>query len=94
MGISDFKLLARMARPVLSQRDYNASKKLLRERARTFSVFLEAERLEALIREVTYYEDRCAETDAGRTVGWAECVILPELENDGTPHRRWSDRSH
>ena len=94
MGVRDFKPFARMARPILSKRDYTAAKKLLRIRAMTFSVVLEAERLEALIRELTYYEDRCAEADAGWAIGWAECTLLPALEDGAAPHRRWSDGTH
>lgn len=93
MGTRDFKPFARMARPILTRREYDEAKKLLRERVRTFAIVLEAERLEALIRELTHYEDRCAETGAGWTVDWAEYTFLPNVEDSGTPHRRRSDRS-
>lgn len=92
MGTRDFKPFARMARPILSQREYDEAKKLLRERVRTYAVILEAERLEALIRELTHYEDRCADTNAKWAVAGSECTFLAEINTGGTPHRRWSDR--
>jgi hypothetical protein len=91
MSSRDFRSYARMARPIFSERDYDTVKKLVTERARAF-FFLEAERLEALIRELTDYEGRFAQTDA-LYVGWAECTFVPRGEDDGRPRRRWSDAS-
>jgi hypothetical protein len=94
MGTRDFKPFARMARPILSQREYDEARKLLRERVRTYAVVLEAERLEALIRELTHYEDRCADTNTKWSIEGAEYGFLAETKSNGTPHRRWSDQSN
>jgi hypothetical protein len=93
MGTRDFRSYARMARPIFTERDYDTVKKLVTERARTF-FFVEAERLEALIRELTDYEGRFAQTDALYAVGWAEWTFVPVGKDDGQPRRRWSDASH
>ncbi len=93
MGTREFRSYARMARPIFTERDYETVRKLVTQRARTF-FFVEAERLEALIRELTDYEGRCAETDASCAVGWAEWTFVPEADDDGQPRRRWSDASH
>ena len=68
MGTREFRSYARMARPIFTERDYATVRRLVTQRARTF-FFVEAERLEALIRELTDYEGRCAETDPGCSVG-------------------------
>jgi hypothetical protein len=93
MGTREFRSYARMARPIFTERDYETVRKLVTQRARTF-FFVEAERLEALIRELTDYEGRCAETDPGCSVGWAEWALVPEADGDARPRRRWSDGSH
>jgi hypothetical protein len=93
MGTREFRSYARMARPIFTARDYETVRKLVTQRARTF-FFVEAERLEALIRELTDYEGRCAETDPGCSVGWAEWALVPEADGDARPRRRWSDGSH
>jgi hypothetical protein len=82
-----------MARPIFTERDYETVRKLVTQRARTF-FFVEAERLEALIRELTDYEGRCAETDPACSIGWAEWALVPDVNGDARPRRRWSDGSH
>jgi hypothetical protein len=82
-----------MARPIFTERDYETVRKLVTQRARTF-FFVEAERLEALIRELTDYEGRCAETDPACSIGWTEWALVPEANGDTRPRRRWSDGSH
>ena len=57
-----------MARPILVERDYQAVKRLLVDRCKGIYLLLEAERLEALIRELTLYEDRSGERDEGELV--------------------------
>ena len=52
-----------MARPILVERDYQAVKRLLVDRCKGIYLLLEAERLEALIRELTLYEDRSGERE-------------------------------
>lgn len=93
MGTREFRSYARLARPIFTERDYETVRKLVTQRARTF-FFVEAERLEALIRELTDYEGRCAETDPGCSIGWAEWAFVPEAGGDARPRRRWSDASH
>ncbi|HTS52784.1 MAG TPA: hypothetical protein VMH26_05885 [Burkholderiales bacterium] len=91
MSSRDFRSYARMARPIFTERDYETVKKLVTERARTF-FFVEAERLEALIRELTDYEGRFARTD--ELAGWVEWSFMPASNDEGQPRRRWSDASH
>jgi len=93
MGTREFRSFARMARPIFTERDYEIVLKLVTQRARTF-FFVEAERLEALIRELTDYEGRCAEIDPACAVGWAEWALVPDTGSDARPRRRWSDGSH
>src|ERR1700730_735819 len=85
MGMRDFRSYVGMARPVLTGRDYQTMKKLLMERARTFFFFIEAERLEAMIRELNDYEQRSADTGGDCTVGWAEWVFVPKADSDTQP---------
>jgi hypothetical protein len=76
-----------MARPILAERDYQAVKRLVVDRCHGIYLLLEAERLEALIRELTLYEDRSGEWDGGGSLA----VPAPQNGNDKLPHRRWSD---
>jgi hypothetical protein len=93
MGTRDFRSYVGMARPVLTERDYQTVKKLVMERARNFFFFIEAERLEAMIRELNDYEQRSADTGGDCTIGWAEWVFVPKADGDTQPRRRWSDLS-
>ena len=90
MGTREFRSYARMARPIFSTRDYDTVKKLVTQRARTF-LLLEAERIEALIRELTDYEGRSGQADADYEVGWAQWMVVPTAHDDSQPRRRWSD---
>ena len=74
-----------MARPILVERDYQAVKRLLVDRCKGIYLLLEAERLEALIRELTLYEDRSGERDEG------QLVAIPVATGNSWLHRRWSD---
>jgi hypothetical protein len=74
-----------MARPILVERDYQAVKRLLVDRCKGIYLLLEAERLEALIRELTLYEDRSGERDEG------QLVAIPIATSNSWLHRRWSD---
>ena len=74
-----------MARPILVERDYQAVKRLLVDRCKGIYLLLEAERLEALIRELTLYEDRSGERDEG------QLVAVPIATSNSWLHRRWSD---
>jgi len=90
MGTREFRSYARMARPIISERDYDTVKKLVTQRARTF-LLLEAERIEALIRELTDYEGRSGQTDTDYAVEWAQWMVVPTAQDDSQPRRRWSD---
>lgn len=75
-----------MARPIVVERDYRAVKRLLADRCHGIYLLLEAERLEALIRELTLYEDRPDQE--------AEFLSLVAAPVDARPrvlNRRWSD---
>ncbi len=76
-----------MARPILVERDCQAVKRLLADRCKGIYLLLEAERLEALIRELTLYEDRSGEGDEDALAA----VPTAQGANDSTLHRRWSD---
>jgi len=91
MGNREFRSFARMARPIITRRDYYTVRKLVSQRARAF-FFVEAERLEALIRELTDYEGRRVETEA--SMGWSRLALGPGASREGRPRRRWSDAAH
>ena len=76
-----------MARPILVERDYQAVKLLLVDRCKGIYLLLEAERLEALIRELTLYEDRSGEREED---GLMAVAMAPVTSNNWL-HRRWSD---
>ena len=86
MRIRTFRSIARMARPINTERDYGVVKNLVAERARTF-FFIETERLEALIRELTDYESRVAHAEAECTE-WAPVQRRNDIDEQ---NRRWCD---
>jgi hypothetical protein len=75
-----------MARPILVERDCQAVKRLLADRCKGIYLLLEAERLEALIRELTLYEDRSGESDEGELA-----AVTAQGLSASALHRRWSD---
>ena len=75
-----------MARPILVERDYQAVKRLLLDQCKGIYVLLEAERFEALIRELTVYEDGSDVRDD------IERIALQEPQpTSNRLYRRWSD---
>ena len=72
-----------LARPIMAERDYRAVKRLVADRCQGIYLLLEAERLEALIRELTLYEEDpegCASSAS------------PAAQSDAPAlQRRWSD---
>jgi hypothetical protein len=90
MGSRTFRPIARMARPITTERDYRGVKNLVAERAWTF-FFVETERLEALVRELTDYEIRVEESAAGFTVEWAEWAFVQKENDPEEQSRRWGD---
>jgi len=76
------------ARPISSERDYDAARRLLLEHAQTLKPFLEAGRFQSLIRELSDYEQRSDSTPAAL----AEQAALSEaMGRQRRLQRRWSD---
>ena len=90
MGIRTFSPIVRMARPINTEQDYRAVKCLVAERARTF-FFIETERLEALIRELTDYESRVADAEAGVNAEWTQWALVQQSNDHDEQNRRWCD---
>ena len=90
MGSRYVQPYTRMARPIVTVRDYDAVKKVVKRRATIFPDFLDTGRLEALIRELTDYEDRSTRADDDCAIEWAP---NPHAHEDTTPRRRWFDHS-
>jgi len=78
------------ARPIFSERDYQAAKQLLSEHAQALRPYLEAGRFQSLIRELGDYEMRSAD----RLTDLAHHPDLSQTGSQGQPQRRWSDTSH
>src|SRR5262245_6609545 len=75
------------ARPILSERDYNATKLLLAEHAQTLRPYLEAGRFQSLIRELGRYET----LSTARAAGFSGRAEGTETLGRDQPQRRWSD---
>ena len=87
MDGNDVVFLGPRARPISSERDYEAARRLLSEHAQTLKPFLEAGRFQSLIREVSNYESRSASTHGSSARHSAEY----ELDRQNQLQRRWSD---
>lgn len=90
MRIRTFSPLARIARPINTERDYRVVKTLVAQRARTF-FFAETERLEALIRELTDYESRAAHAEIAVTAECSEWTLVQRRNELDDRNRRWCD---
>ena len=90
MEARDVTYFGSRARPIFSERDYHAAKRLLSEHAQTLKPFLEAGRFQSLIRELSDYERRSSSTPAAL----AERVADSGADGQGQPQRRWSDAAH
>jgi hypothetical protein len=75
------------ARPILSERDYNAAKLLLAEHAQALKPYLEAGRFQSLIRELGRYETLPSSKPAGVLVR----VEAADTGSRDRPQRRWTD---
>ena len=75
------------ARPILSERDYNAAKLLLAEHAQTLKPYLQAGRFQSLIRELGRYETLCT----GRPTGFSVRMETADTSSRDQPQRRWTD---
>ena len=91
MGARHFHPFARKARPILSTRDYDAARKHLKGVLKEPAWLREDSRIEALIRELTDFEDRFVMRERWVAIEWAECVFVPSLDEEGSLRRRWSD---
>ena len=78
---------ARKARPILSQRDYQATRQVLSTHAQTLTPFLEPGRFEGLLRELSAYETHSAKVHPGATGS----VSVRNADTDRQRQRRWSD---
>jgi hypothetical protein len=90
MEASDVTNFGSRARPIFSERDYQAAKRVLSEHAQTLKPFLEAGRFQSLIRELSDYEKRSLKPPAAL----AEPAVDSQVEGKGQPRRRWSDSAH
>ena len=75
------------ARPILSERDYNAAKLLLAEHAQALRPYLQAGRFQSLIRELGRYET--LPTD--RPASFSARAEKVDAVGGDQPQRRWSD---
>jgi hypothetical protein len=82
MGTTD-KAWARDARPILTERDYDAVQALVA------AAVPEQPRTLALQRELADYDTRGGPLSA--LAAWAEWVFVPRWESEEQPKRRWSD---
>ena len=77
------------ARPILSERDYNAAKLLLAEHAQALKPYLEAGRFQCLIRELGRYET----LSTARPAGYSAHAEAADTVSRDQPQRRWTDIS-
>jgi hypothetical protein len=87
MESEDTKAFVRKARPILSERDYNATKQVLSTHAQTLKPFLEPGRFEGLLRELSAYET----SNAKMNLTFAGHRVDQRTDMDRRPQRRWSD---
>jgi hypothetical protein len=91
MELRDVTYFGPKARPIFSERDYDAAKRLLSEHAQTLKPFLEAGRFQSLIRELSDYEHRSGGTPAASAGQAANSEVAGRQRR---PQRRWSDAGH
>jgi hypothetical protein len=91
MGSRQFGPSVRKARPILSARDYDAARKQLKQALKEPGWLREEERIEALMHELTGFESRFLMRERWLAIEYAECVFVPDLDEEDAPRRRWSD---
>lgn len=90
-----FQSNTKHARPIVTARDYDAVKSLLKTQTALGLVSNRGEyRVEALIRELVEYESSVAGADDEYRLGWTEYVNVPRLLLECAETRRWSDSTH
>ena len=88
-----FQSTTKHARPIVSGRDYQSVKALLKANAVLGLVANRGEyRVEALIRELVEYESSINGTSQEYSLGWAEYVRVPRAGEEPGESRRWSDK--
>jgi hypothetical protein len=88
MEAKDVMYFGSKARPIFSERDYDAAKRLLSEHAQTLKPFLEAGRFQSLIRELSDYEHRSGSTATAPAEQAANSELVGRQRR---LQRRWSD---
>jgi hypothetical protein len=91
MGSREFRPAVRKARPILGTRDYDAARTQLKQALKEPGWLREEERIEALMHELTDFENRFLMRERWLAIEWAECVFVPNLAGEDAPRRRWSD---
>ncbi|MSQ58643.1 MAG: hypothetical protein EXR36_03100 [Betaproteobacteria bacterium] len=87
-----FQSTTKHARPIVSARDYQSVKSLLKSTTVLGLVANRGEyRVEALIRELVEYESTLNGTDQEYCLGWTEYVRVPRAGEETSETRRWSD---
>jgi len=87
-----FQAGTKHARPIVTSRDYEAVKILLRSATVLGLVANRGEyRVEALIRELVEYESSISGNDDEFRLGWSEYVRVPDLDETHCAGRRWAD---
>jgi hypothetical protein len=85
-----YRQFARKARAILTERDYLAARAVLFASAKMALLRDDEERVEALLRELAYYDSNPAELDPERIAGSAQPGSVQRSSQD-CPGRRWSD---
>jgi hypothetical protein len=83
-----YRQFARKARAILTERDYLAARAVLLASARMALLREEEERVEALLRELAYYDSSSAELEPATSSAEPRSVERPRPDSPG---RRWSD---
>lgn len=94
MGTHRYSPRSGKARPILTERDYDAVQELLARWARAPAATVDWERVEALQHEVQAYEARFALSEPELAVEWVEEIYNQTAVQDALGvTRRWSDET-
>lgn len=85
-----YRPFARKARAILTERDYQAARAVLFASAKMALLREEEERVEALLRELAFYDSKPAELNPEQTTSAAAPGSV-EASSQDCPGRRWSD---
>ena len=87
-----YRPFAKKARVILTEHDYLAARAVLLASAKTALAREDEARVEALLRELAYYDSNPAKMDSRPTTGFAAHRSVARFGEDEGPRRRWSDR--